>query len=109
MVSYFVNYRGAAGDADEFNAYYETAHAKILRDFPKIRSLVLHRPAPWTDPFAVNRGDSALLAQMVFRSAEDLDAALRSEARHRARDDFQRFPPFAGSVTHQAMAGTVIF
>jgi EthD domain len=109
MVSYFVRYRGQAGDVDEFYSYYETAHAKILRAFPNIQSLVLHRPAPWTDPFPVNRGDSALLVQMVFRSGQDLDAALRSEARRRARDDFQRFPPFTGSVTHEAMAGKVIF
>jgi hypothetical protein len=109
MVSYFVNYRGTADDANALNTYYETAHAKILRDLSNIQSLVLHRPTPWTDPFPVNRGDSALLAQMVFRSTQDFDSALHSEARRRARDDFQRFPPFAGSVMHQAMAGTVIF
>jgi hypothetical protein len=109
MVSYFVRYRGWADDADEFNVYYETVHAKILRTFTNIQSLLLHRPAPWTDPLPVDRGDSALLAQMVFRSTQDLDVALRSEARRRARDDLQRFPPFTGSVTHEAMAGKVIF
>jgi uncharacterized protein (TIGR02118 family) len=109
MVSYFVSYRGRPANANAFNTYYETAHAKILRQFPNIQSLHLHTPMPWTDPFPVNRGDNALLAQMVFRSAEDLDAALRSEARCRAREDFQRFPPFEGGVTHEAMAGKVIF
>ena len=109
MLSYFVRYRGRADDADEFNAHYETVHAKILSEFPNIQSLVLHRPALWTDPFPVNRGDSALLAQMVFRSAQDLDDALRSEPRRQARDDFQRFPLFQGTVTHEAMAGKVIF
>jgi len=109
MISYFVRYRGSPGDTDEFNAYYETVHSEILNEFPNIRSLVLHRPASWTDPFPVNRGDSALLAQMVFRSPQDLEAALWSEARRRAREDFERFPPFDGSVTHEAMAGKVIF
>ena len=109
MVSYFVRYRGRAADPDQFNAYYETVHAKILSEFPNIQSLHLHRPSPWTDPFPVFRGDSALLAQMVFRSVQDLDVALKSEARNLAREDFARFSPFEGSVTHEAMAGKVIF
>ena len=52
---------------------------------------------------------SVLLAQMVFDSPGDLDAALRSPARAQARDDFHRFPPFEGEVTHEAMVGKVIF
>ena len=109
MVSYFVRYRGSSSGAEPFQAYYETHHAAILREFPKIRSLVLHRPAAWVDPFPVHRGDSTLLAQMQFDSAADLDAALRSEARRRARDDFHHFPPFDGDVTHEATTGKVIF
>ena len=62
-----------------------------------------------TDPFAVRRGETFLLAQMQFDSAGDLDAALRSEARRRARDDFHRFPPFDGDVTHEAMSSKVAF
>jgi len=109
MVSYFVRYRGSSSDPEPFQAYYENHHAAILREFPNIRSLILHRPAAWVDPFPVRRGDSTLLAQMQFDSVADLDAALRSEARRRARDDFHRFPPFDGEVTHQAMTGTIIF
>ena len=50
-----------------------------------------------------------LLAQMQFDSAAISTHALRSEARRLARDDFQRFPPFDGEVTHEAMTGKVIF
>ena len=67
----------------------------MLRRFPSIRSLILHQPAPWNDPFPVRPGETLLLAQMQFDSAGDLDAALRSDARRQARDDFHRFPPFA--------------
>ncbi len=109
MVSYFVRYRGTSPDPAAFSRYYESQHAGILRQFPGIRSLVLHRPAEWHDPFPVRRGETCLLAQMQFDSADDLDAALRSEARRRARDDFQRFPPFTGDVTHEAMSGTIVF
>ena len=70
---------------------------------------ILHRPAAWTDPFPVRPGETFLLAQMQFDSAGDLDAALRSEARRQARDDFHRFPPFDGEVTHEAMSGKMVF
>ena len=55
-----------------------------------------------------NQADT-LLAQMTFDSAAALDTALASEARARARADFQNFPPFEGSVTHQAMAARKVF
>jgi uncharacterized protein (TIGR02118 family) len=109
MVSYFVRYRGSSAAADAFQVHYETHHAEILRTLPGIRSLILHRPATWTDPFPVRPGESMLLAQLRFDSTADLDTALRSEARRQARDDFRRFPPFEGEVTHEAMTGTVVF
>jgi len=101
MVSYFVRYRGSAVDRDAFQDYYEKHHAEVLRRFPKIRSLSLHRPADWNDPLP--------LAQMRFETEGDLDAALRSEARQQARKDSHRFPPFAGEITHEAMVEKVIF
>ena len=70
---------------------------------------ILHRPADWSDPFPVRRDNTFLLAQMVFDTPADLDAALRSQARSMARDDFHRFPAFDGEVTHEAMHGKVIF
>jgi len=109
MMSYFVRYRGASPNPKAFQTYYETQHAEILMKFPNIRSLIVHRPAAWTDPFPVRPGGTMLLAQMQFDSADDLDNALRSQARRLARDDFQRFPPFDGEVTHEAMTGKVIF
>jgi uncharacterized protein (TIGR02118 family) len=109
MVSYFVRYRGTASDPQAFRRYYEVQHAGLLRQIPKIRSLIVHYPAEWRDPFPVRPGGTCLLAQMQFDSASELDAALRSEARRHARDDFQRFPPFSGEVTHEAMTGTIVF
>ena len=70
---------------------------------------MLHRPVEASDPFPVRRGDTFLLAQMQFDTAADLDAALQSDARQRARDDFHNFPPFSGEVTHEAMIGKVVF
>ena len=103
MVSYFVNYRGESPEAGAFIDYYAATHAALLAELPGIRRLVVHTPVSWNDPFPVNRGGCLLLAQMTFDSVAALDAALASEARARARADFQRFPAFAGSVTHEAM------
>jgi uncharacterized protein (TIGR02118 family) len=109
MISYFVRYRGTTPDPARFIAYYEAQHAQVLRRFPTIQSLVLHSPATWLDPFPVTPGDSLLLAQMVFESSEALNAALRSDARRAAREDFAHFPPFLGEITHEAMAAKVVF
>ena len=109
MVSYFVRYRGSASDPHAFHAHYEGQHAALLRQFPHIRSLVLHRPTRVSDPLPARRDETFLLVQMQFDSASDLDAALRSDARRRARDDFHAFPPFNGEVTHEAMIAKVVF
>ena len=109
MVSYFVRYCGESSDSAAFNSYYESRHATLLRHFPGIRSLILHSPQPLTILFRCGAGKTFLLAQMQFDSAGDLDAALRSEARRQARDDFQRFPSFSGEVTHEAMSAKIIF
>ena len=109
MVSYFVRYRGHAADRRAFARYYEHEHAEILRGFSNIRSLILHQPTRWNDPFPIHPDGTELLAQMTFDSAAHLDAALKSNARRAARADFARFPAFAGEVTHQAMTAKVIF
>lgn len=109
MVSYFISYRGSTRHPEAFLDHYAGKHARLLTEFPGIRALVLHTPVGWNDPFPVNPGGRLLLAQMTFDSAAALDAALASEARARARVDFQDFPPFDGTVTHQAMAAHQVF
>ena len=109
MVSYFVRYSGAAWDPDQFLDYYRTRHVAILKRFPQIRSLVLNTPVAVGDAFAVRPAGSALLAQMVFDDAAALQAALRSQARREARDDFANLPRFDGDITHEALAAEVVF
>ena len=109
MISYFVRYRGSAADPAAFIEYYATRHAAILKEFSGIRTLSLYEPIVWNDPFPVRPDGTALLAQMTFDTPADLERALHSEARRRAREDFARFPPFSGEVTHQAMSGRIVF
>ena len=103
-VSYFVRYDITAVDAHAFVERYRNVHVPILERWPGIRRIVLHTPRDWRDPFAVNRGTTVLLAQLEFESNEAMEAALQSEGRAQAREDFKRFPPYEGSVVHQAMA-----
>lgn len=109
MVSYFVSYRGDAPDREAFLRHYEVRHARVLAEFPGIRSPMLHTAADWIDPFPVNPGGRLLLAQMGFDSTDALNVALASEARAGAREGFRSFPPFQGEITHQAMTSRKVF
>ena len=108
-VSYFVRYEGQAENAEAFLARYRDRHVPILARFPGIRRIVLHTPAAWQDPYPVTPDRFALIAQMIFDSQADLENALRSEARASAREDFAQFPPFHGTVYHQAAVSEEVF
>ena len=75
----------------------------ILSRWPGLKRVVLHTSLAWKDPFPVNPGKSVLLAELQFESVEALNQALGSPQRTQARRDFENFPPFEGTVTHQAM------
>jgi uncharacterized protein (TIGR02118 family) len=102
-VSYFVRYRGHARDPRAFVEYYRKSHAPLLWRFPGIRDLILHLPVDFDDPFPVTPGGELMVAQMVFDTLDDLNRALASEARARAREDFANMPEFSGEISHQAM------
>jgi uncharacterized protein (TIGR02118 family) len=102
-VSYFVRYDISTADIGAFLEHYRRRHVPILARWPGIRRVALHTPAEWNDPFAVNRGGASLLVQLEFESGAALKAALFSKERAEARLDFQSFPAFSGTVTHQAM------
>jgi uncharacterized protein (TIGR02118 family) len=103
-VSYFVRYDITAVDAERFVERYRELHVPLLERWPGIRRVLLHTPLDWHDPFAITRGRTVLLAQLEFESVAAMEAALRSAGRAAARDDFKKFPPYEGSVVHQAMA-----
>lgn len=103
-VSYFVRYDIKARDEKAFLDHYRKKHVPILARWPGMRRVVLHTSVAVKDSFQVNEGRTPLLAQLEFESQADLERALQSPQRAEARLDFQKFPPFEGAVTHQAMA-----
>ncbi len=108
-ISYFVRYEGQSDDLAAFLAYYREHHVPILAALPGIQRVVLHTPVAWSDPFPVQPDGFVLLAQMEFGCQDDLDRALVSAARAAAREDFGNFPPFHGSVFHQAALPAEVF
>jgi len=108
-VSYFVRYEAQAADFKAFVDYYRGHHVPLLARMPGIRRIVLHTPVEFHDPFPVKPDRFMLIAQMVFDSGEALERALESRERAMAREDFSRFPPFEGTVCHQAAVSEEVF
>ena len=102
-VSYFVRYSGAHQDDVSFLARYRDVHVPVLLEFPAIRSVVLRTPLTVADRFSVSPAGTHLLAEMRFDDQGDLQAALESPARARAREDFTRMPTFHGTIVHEAL------
>ncbi|HEX2884716.1 MAG TPA: EthD family reductase [Candidatus Limnocylindria bacterium] len=74
-------------DPDAFDAHYRDVHTPIVQRYPNLRDLRLAkpvgvggRPAPYH-----------LMAEMVFDTAADLDAALASEAGAESARDLRNF------------------
>jgi uncharacterized protein (TIGR02118 family) len=105
-VSYVVRYQRPAANEAEFVAHYVAHHPQIQARFPGIRSILCYLPIRWSDPTPLTPADYLLGNEVVFDSVEALEAALNSPVRHELRDDFKKFPKFAGKNTHYAMRRT---
>jgi hypothetical protein len=101
--SYVVRYHRPAENEAAFIAHYVKHHPPILGEFPRIRNVMCYLPLDWNDPVGVPRADYMLGNEVVFDTIDDLNAALRSDVRHKLRDDYKTFPVFTGRNTHYAM------
>lgn len=101
--SYMVQYHRPAPDEATFIGHYQAHHVPLLADLPGIRRLAVCTPVEWEGGPPAKRNDMMLVNEVAFDSAEALTAALRSEARYKLREDFDRFPRFDGPVTHTPM------
>jgi uncharacterized protein (TIGR02118 family) len=77
----------APADPEAFDAHYRDVHVPILNRYPKLRDVrltspegVAGQPAPWY-----------LMAEMVFDTDENLEAALSSEAGRESAKDLRNF------------------
>jgi uncharacterized protein (TIGR02118 family) len=74
-------------DPDAFDAHYRDVHAGIIARYPNIRDARLSKPAG----VAGRPAPFHLMAEMVFETAADLDAALMSEAGAESARDLRNF------------------
>ena len=74
-------------DTDAFDAHYREVHTPIVRRYPKLRDLRLTR----TDGVAGQAPPVYLMAEMVFDSRPDLEAALASDAGRESGRDLRSF------------------
>jgi uncharacterized protein (TIGR02118 family) len=74
-------------DPDAFDAHYRDVHAGIIARYPNVRGVRLTKPAG----VAGREAPFHLMAEMVFDSAADLDAALMSEAGAESARDLRNF------------------
>lgn len=74
-------------EPDAFDAHYRDVHAGIIARYPNIRDVRLTKPAG----VAGRPAPFHLMAEMVFDSAADLDAALMSEAGAESAKDLRNF------------------
>lgn len=93
--AYLVLYEGTSPDPDAFVDYYVGHHCPIIWMWPGIRGVEVHR--------GDGSGDYLLIARFMFDSMEELQTAITSGQRARARADMAQFPPFEGVVHHQAV------
>jgi len=77
----------APEDTDAFDAHYRDVHTPIVARYPNLRDVRLTTPAG----VAGRTPDYYLMAEMIFDTAADLDAALASEAGAESARDLRNF------------------
>lgn len=105
-ISYVVRYHRPAEDEAAFVSHYVAQHPPLLGEFPGIRNVMCYLPVGWTDQCGLPAADYMLGNEVVFDTLEALSASIKSDVRHKLRDDFNTFPPFTGRNTHYPMRRT---
>ena len=98
--AYLVIYRGKPENPETFLRYYMDHHIPIVWTFPKIRDIQIH----WGTGYISKAGDKSdifMITRLIFDTLEDLQAAIISKERERAREDMKKFPPYKGTVERQ--------
>ena len=105
-ISYVVRYHRPAEDEAGFVSHYVKHHPPILGEFPDIRNVMCYLPVDWTDQCGLPAAGYMLGNEVVFDTVAAISTAIKSDVRHKLRDDFNTFPPFTGRNTHYPMRRT---
>ncbi|HZD20911.1 MAG TPA: ethyl tert-butyl ether degradation protein EthD, partial [Burkholderiales bacterium] len=105
--TYLVAYEGPAQDEALWLENYLEHHPPLMAKLPQIRELEIYTPVEWRCPAPLNRVRHLQRNKVAFDTAAALAEALDSAVRREMREDFARFPPYRGRVTHFAMTTDV--
>jgi hypothetical protein len=106
--TYLVAYQGKADDMNAWLAYYIAGHPPVMARFPGIRQIEICTRIDWCGFLPWPRVEHMQRNKVVFDNQAALTAALNSPVRHEMREDFAKFPPFTGPVTHFPMLTTAV-
>ena len=106
--TYLVTYEGAAEDLNLWLSYYIDHHPTIMARFPGIREIEIYTRIDWCSFLPFKRVHHMQRNKVVFDSPTALTEALNSPVRHAMREDFHKFPAYAGPNTHFPMLTQLI-
>jgi hypothetical protein len=102
-VSYLVRYELPADDAAAFRALYLASHPPVQARLPGIRSILCEIPLAGLALPGIPEAGWLIGNEVVFDSAADFAAAMRSPARAELRAHMADFPPWSGVNHHHLM------
>jgi hypothetical protein len=105
-LSFNVRYYAPVTDKKVFVDFYLKNHPQILAELPGIRNVFCYLPMTSYTNAPVPLSNCILGNEVVFDMIEALNASMKSEVRHRLREDYNAFPVKAGPNTHYAMQRT---
>jgi len=102
-LSFNVRYYAPVTDEQHFRDFYVSHHPQILAELPGIRNVFCYLPvAPLgTSPHPIS--NCILGNEVVFDTLDALNESMKTEVRHRLRDDYNAFPVRPGPNSHYAM------
>ena len=101
--TYLVAYEGPAEDPAAWRQHYRSSHGALMTRLPAVREVEIYEPLACPTGLSWPRASHMQRNKVVFDSPQALTGALHSPVRSRMREDFRRFPPFSGRVTHHPL------
>ncbi len=102
-LSFNVRYYAPVTDEQHFVDFYLAHHPQILADLPGIRNVFCYVPVVSSAKSPAPISNCILGNEVVFDTLDALNQSMKTEVRHRLREDYNAFPVRPGPNTHFAM------
>jgi hypothetical protein len=101
-ISYVVRYHGPTENQGAFVDSYLTYHPAVLATLPNIRNIICYIPLKISSMSSPN-SSYVLGNEVMFKTIDDFNEAMQSNARRRMRENRHPGPIFTGKSTHFPM------